>query len=142
MVWGQSLTDMTNLAFMGTIVSAGEGTAVVYATGVNAQFGRLAAGLGERQPETDFQTGLRQLSYLLLRVAMTLTALILVTNLLLRRPIIESVLFLLAIAVGITSQLFLRSSAPVSQPVHGGSPGARCWSNDWCASRTSGTSTY
>ncbi len=102
---GQGLTDMADLAFMGTIVSAGEATAVVYATGVHAQFGRLAAGLGERQPETDFQTGLRQFSYLLLRVAFALTVLILVTNLLLRRSIIESVLFSLAIAVGITPQL-------------------------------------
>ncbi|MGE5693978.1 MAG: magnesium-translocating P-type ATPase [Candidatus Sericytochromatia bacterium] len=102
---GLSLTDMADLAFMGTIVSSGEATAVVYATGVNAQFGRLAAGLGERQPETDFQTGLRQFSYLLLRVAFALTVLILITNLLLRRPIIESVLFSLAIAVGITPQL-------------------------------------
>ena len=102
---GQSLADLTDLCFMGTIVSAGEATAVVYATGTNAQFGRLAAGLGERQPETDFQLGLRRFSYLLLRVAITLTVLILITNLLLRRPVIDSVLFSLAIAVGITPQL-------------------------------------
>ena len=99
------LTDSSDLAFMGTIVSAGEGTGLVYATGVDAQFGRIAAGLGERQPETDFQAGLRRFSYLLLWVAMTLTVLILITNLLLRRPVIDSVLFALAIAVGITPQL-------------------------------------
>ena len=100
-----ALTDSDDLAFMGTIVSAGEGTGMVYATGVDAQFGRIAAGLGERQPETDFQAGLRRFSYLLLWVAMTLTVLILITNLLLRRPVIDSVLFALAIAVGITPQL-------------------------------------
>jgi len=100
-----ALADATDLAFMGTVVSAGEATAVVYATGVNAQFGRIAAGLGERQPETDFQIGLRRFSYLLLRVAMTLTVVIVVTNLLLRRPVIDSLLFGLAIAVGITPQL-------------------------------------
>ena len=99
------LTDSTDLAFMGTIVSAGDGLGVVYATGVNTQFGRIAAGLGERQPETEFQAGLRRFSYLLLWVAVTLTVLILVTNLLLRRPVIDSVLFALAIAVGITPQL-------------------------------------
>ena len=99
------LVDATNLAFMGTVVSAGEATAVIYATGANAQFGRLAVGLGERQPETDFQVGLRRFSYLLLRVALTLTAVIIVTNLLLRRPVIDSALFGLAIAVGITPQL-------------------------------------
>lgn len=100
-----ALADSTNLVFMGTVVSAGEATAVVYATGINAQFGRIAAGLGERQPETEFQAGLRRFSYLLLRVAITLTALIIVTNLLLGRPLIDSALFGLAIAVGITPQL-------------------------------------
>ena len=99
------LAESTDLAFMGTIVSAGEGTGLVYVTGRNAEFGRIAAGLGERQPETDFQVGLRRFSYLLLQVAIALTVLILVSNLLLRKPVIDSVLFSLAIAVGITPQL-------------------------------------
>ena len=102
---GAELAESSDLAFMGTIVSAGEGTGVVYATGRNAEFGRIAAGLGERQPETDFQLGLRKFSYLLLQVAIALTVLILVSNLLLRKPVIDSVLFSLAIAVGITPQL-------------------------------------
>ncbi|MCV7246322.1 magnesium-translocating P-type ATPase [Mycobacterium mantenii] len=100
-----ALSDLADLAFMGTIVSAGEGLAVVYATGDHAEFGRIAAGLGERQPETAFQLGLRHFSYLLLRVAIALTALILVTNLMLHRPLINSALFALAIAVSITPQL-------------------------------------
>jgi P-type Mg2+ transporter len=100
-----ALTDSSDLAFMGTIVSAGDGTGLVYATGLDTQFGRIAAGLGERQPETEFQAGLRRFSYLLLWVALTLTVLILITNLVLRRPVIDSVLFALAIAVGITPQL-------------------------------------
>ena len=98
-------TDADDVAFMGTVVSAGEATAVVYATGAAAEFGRIAAGLGEREPETSFQAGLRRFSYLLLWVALTLTVLIIVTNLLLRRPLIDSALFGLAIAVGITPQL-------------------------------------
>lgn len=102
---GTEVGETTNLAFMGTIVSAGEATAVVYATGVNAQFGRIAVGLGQRQPETAFQLGLRKFSYLLLRVALTLASVIVVTSLLLGRPIIDSALFGLAIAVGITPQL-------------------------------------
>lgn len=100
-----ALADAGNLAFMGTVVSAGEATGIVYATGANAEFGRIASGLGERQPETDFQKGLRRFSYLLLRVALTLTVVIIATNLLLRRPVIDSALFGLAIAVGITPQL-------------------------------------
>jgi Mg2+-importing ATPase len=100
-----ALTDSTDLAFMGTIVSAGTGVGVVYATGIRTEFGRIAAGLGERHPETSFQIGLRRFSYLLLWVALTLTAFILVINLLLGRPLIQSMLFALAIAVGITPQL-------------------------------------
>ncbi|WP_374022683.1 magnesium-translocating P-type ATPase [Mycobacterium sp. HNNTM2301] len=102
---GTDLADATDLAFMGTIVSAGEGTGVVYATGRNAEFGRIAAGLDERQPETGFQVGLRRFSYLLLQVAVALMVVILISNLLLAKPIIDSVLFSLAIAVGITPQL-------------------------------------
>ncbi|OJZ70073.1 magnesium-translocating P-type ATPase [Mycobacterium paraffinicum] len=102
---GTDLADAADLAFMGTIVSAGEGSGVVYATGRNAEFGRIAAGLDERQPETGFQVGLRRFSYLLLQVAVALMVVILISNLLLAKPIIDSVLFSLAIAVGITPQL-------------------------------------
>jgi Mg2+-importing ATPase len=99
------LAESTDLAFMGTVVNAGEGTGVVYATGRNAEFGRIAAGLDTRQPETEFQVGLRRFSYLLLQVAISLMVVILISNLLLRKPVIDSVLFSLAIAVGITPQL-------------------------------------
>ena len=97
--------------------------------------------LGERQPETDFQLGLRKFSYLLLQVAIALTVLILVSNLLLRKPVIDSVLFSLAIAVGITPQLL---PAVVSASLATGSrqlAKPRCWSNAWCVSKTSATST-
>ncbi|MEB3982291.1 magnesium-translocating P-type ATPase [Mycobacterium sp. 663a-19] len=102
---GAELAESTDLAFMGTIVSAGEGTGVVFSTGKNSEFGRIAAGLDERQPETGFQVGLRRFSYLLLQVAIALMLIILISNLLLRKPVIDSVLFSLAIAVGITPQL-------------------------------------
>ena len=119
-----SLADSTDLAFMGTIVSAGTATGMVYSTGADAQFGRIAVGLGERPPETDFQAGLRRFSYLLLYVALSLTVIILITNLLLRRPIIDSLLFALAIAVGITPQLL---PAVVSSSLASGSRQlARC----------------
>jgi P-type Mg2+ transporter len=102
---GSALGDLRSCAFMGTIVQAGSGTGVVVATGANTEFGRIAVGLGERQPETDFQAGLRRFSVLLLQVAVALTSLILIANLVLQRPLIESILFSLAIAVGITPQL-------------------------------------
>ena len=102
---GSALAELAGSAFMGTVVRAGTGMGVVVATGGQAEFGRIALGLGERQPETDFQAGLRHFSVLLLQVAVALTSLILVANLVLHRPLIQSLLFSLAIAVGITPQL-------------------------------------
>lgn len=90
---------------MGTIVTAGDGLGVVYATGASAMFGGIAAGLGQHQPETDFQAGLRRFSYLLLWVAVALALFILAISPMLGRPLIDSALFALAIAVGITPQL-------------------------------------
>jgi P-type Mg2+ transporter len=57
---GTALADLTSCALMGTVVRAGSGRGVVVATGARAEFGRIALGLGERQPETEFQAGLRR----------------------------------------------------------------------------------
>jgi Mg2+-importing ATPase len=102
---GSGLADMSSCAFMGTVVRAGAGEGVVVATGPNTEFGRIALGLGEREPETEFQAGLRGFSGLLVRVALVLTGSIFVINVALSRPLIEALLFSLAIAVGITPQL-------------------------------------
>ena len=97
--------ELSSCALMGTVVRAGRGVGVVVATGGRTEFGRIAVGLGEHLPETDFQAGLRRFSTLLLQVAVALTSVIFVVNLILRRPLLESLLFSLAIAVGITPQL-------------------------------------
>lgn len=66
---GAPLAELTCCALMGTVVRSGSGTGVVVATGGAAEFGRIALGLGERQPETEFQVGLRKFSMLLVQVA-------------------------------------------------------------------------
>ncbi len=100
-----ALADLTSCLLMGTVVQSGSARAVVVATGASSVFGRIALALGEQQPQTEFQLGLKKFSMLLLQVAIALTALILITNLLLHRPLIDSIMFSLAIAVGITPQL-------------------------------------
>ena len=102
---GLALGDLSSVAFMGTVVQAGSAVGVVVATATRTEFGRIAAGLGQRQPETDFQIGLRRFSLLLMQVALVLSSLIFITNLILHRSLIDSLLFSLAIAVGITPQL-------------------------------------
>lgn len=102
---GTSLAELSSCALMGTVVHAGSGTGVVVATGGRAEFGRIALGLGERQPETEFQAGLRKFSMLLVQVAGVLTGAIFIINVVLHRPVIDALLFSLAIAVGISPQL-------------------------------------
>ena len=100
-----ALGDLTSCALMGTVVRSGSGRGVVVATGSRAEFGQVALQLGEREPETEFQRGLRDFSMLLVKVAAVLCVGILVINLALQRPFLEAVLFSLAIAVGISPQL-------------------------------------
>jgi Mg2+-importing ATPase len=100
-----SAVDLPSCAFMGTIVRQGSGRGVVVATAGATAFGAIALGLGERQAETAFQAGLRDFSKLLVKVAAVLTVGILAINIALDRPLIEAVLFSLAIAIGITPQL-------------------------------------
>jgi Mg2+-importing ATPase len=102
---GVAIADLSSCLFMGTIVSEGSADAVVVATGSSTQFGRIAVGLGERHPQTEFQNGLARFSGLLAKVGGALSATIFVVNIALGRPVIDALLFSLAVAVGITPQL-------------------------------------
>ena len=102
---GAALAELSSCLFMGTVVSEGSGDAVVVATGARTQFGVIATGLGEQQPQTEFQLGLSRFSILLARVGGALSLAIFVVNIILGRPLIDAVLFSLAVAVGITPQL-------------------------------------
>jgi Mg2+-importing ATPase len=101
----ESPLALPSCAFMGTVVRAGSGLGLVVQTGGRTAFGGIALRLGERQPETAFQLGLRAFSVLLVRVTAVLAGSILVINIALGRSLLESVLFALAIAVGLTPQL-------------------------------------
>ena len=100
-----ALADLSGCALMGTVVHAGSARGIVVATGARTEFGAIAAGLSTHQLDTEFQVGLRKFSMLLVYVAGTLTSSIFVINVLLHKPVMDSLLFSLAIAVGITPQL-------------------------------------
>jgi P-type Mg2+ transporter len=101
----ESPLALPSCAFMGTIVREGSGLGLVVETGGRTAFGGIALRLGERQPQTAFQLGLRAFSLLLVRVTAVLAGSILVINLALGRSVLDSMLFALAIAVGLTPQL-------------------------------------
>jgi P-type Mg2+ transporter len=102
---GTALADLGGCALMGTVVNAGSGRGVVVCTGARTEFGKIAAGLSTHQLDTEFQVGLRKFSMLLVYVAGALTTSIFVLNVILHKPIMDALLFSLAIAVGITPQL-------------------------------------
>ena len=101
----ESPIDLPSAAFMGTVVRAGNGIGAVVQTGGRTEFGRIATQLGARQPQTAFQVGLRDFSLLLVRITAVLAGTILVVNLALGHPAIQSILFALSISIGLTPQL-------------------------------------
>ena len=97
--------ELATCAYMGTIVHQGSAVGVVVETGPRTAFGQIAAGLSERVGTTAFEAGLARFSRFLFEVAAILTACIFVINVILARPIIEALLFSLAIAVGIAPEM-------------------------------------
>jgi Mg2+-importing ATPase len=99
------LSQRTNTLYMGTSVISGTGKAVVVQTGNQTQFGQVSERLKLRPPETEFETGLSKFGYFLMEVTLILVVLIFVANVYLQRPVLDSFLFSLALAVGLTPQL-------------------------------------
>ncbi len=99
------LARRTNSLFAGTHVVSGTGTALVVLTGTRTTFGHVTASLNRKPTPTSFEEGVRRFGLLLLRVMLILVAVILIINLLLHRPLADSLLFALALAVGITPQM-------------------------------------
>jgi Mg2+-importing ATPase len=99
------LGKRTNTVFMGTHMVSGTATALVVAIGKDTEFGRVSERLKLHPPETDFERGLRRFGYLLLEVTLLLVIGIFAFNVYLHRPVLDSFLFSMALAVGLTPQL-------------------------------------
>ncbi len=102
---GESSLALPSCAFMGTVVRSGDGRGLVVQTGARTAFGAIALRLAERQGQTSFQQGLQQFSRLLATVTALLAGSIFLINAALGRSLLQSALFALAIAVGLTPQL-------------------------------------
>ncbi len=97
--------DRDGLVFFGTSVVSGTGRARITATGTRTSYGAIAMRLAERAPENDFQRGVRTFGVLIFRVTAILVIAVLVINVALHRPILDSLLFAIALAVGLTPEL-------------------------------------
>ena len=91
--------------FMGTHVVSGQGSAVVVQTGRDTAFAAVSQRLSAATGASGFKRGLTRYGLLLVRVMAVLLAVVFAANLLLGRPIIDALLFSLALAVGLTPQI-------------------------------------
>lgn len=91
--------------YMGTNVESGHGVGVVTQVGRSTKYGRIAKNINFLKPETSFQLGLRGFGNLLVKVIFILTAAILLINSALGKDFLSSLMFALAIAVGLTPEL-------------------------------------
>ncbi len=100
-----ALSQRTNALWMGTHVQSGDGTALVVATGQTTEFGKLSLRIKLKAPETEFESGIRHFGYLLMEITLILVMLIFAVNVYLEKAVLDSFLFALALAVGLTPQL-------------------------------------
>lgn len=99
------LSKRTNIVFMGTTVRSGEAKVLIVQTGLQTSFGQISSHLNLRPPETEFERGIRRLGYLLAEVMFLLVLGIFFFNVFFHKPVLDSLLFSIALAVGLTPQL-------------------------------------
>src|SRR6476619_3600078 len=95
----------TNSLFQGTFIVSGTATALVARTGANTELGNISERLKHKAPETEFEHGIKKFGYFLLEITLTLVISILAINIYFHKPILDSFLFSLALAIGLTPQL-------------------------------------
>jgi Mg2+-importing ATPase len=100
-----SPADARNVVLLGTSVVSGTATAVVTATGRATAFGDIASLLSSPPPETEFERGTRKFGYLIMQTVFFLVLFVLMVSAALHRDMLESLLFSVALAVGLTPEL-------------------------------------
>ena len=95
----------SNAVFAGTSVISGTATILICRTGSRSALGHLATSLAEKPPATAFAVGIRRFSMLIMRFTVLMVLFVLVVNICFHRPMLESLMFAVALAVGLTPEL-------------------------------------
>ncbi|WP_244446839.1 magnesium-translocating P-type ATPase [Rhizobium sp. YS-1r] len=99
------LIRRNNAVFAGTSVRSGTASVLVTRTGARTEFASIAASLERQVPETEFARGIRRFGVLVTEIMFVMVIVVFFANASLGRPLIDSVLFSLALAVGLTPEL-------------------------------------
>ncbi len=100
-----SSTGASNAVYAGTSVISGTATILICRTGPHTALGHLAASLAAKPPATAFATGIRRFGMLIMRFTVFMVLFVLVVNISFQRPLLESLMFAVALAVGLTPEL-------------------------------------
>ncbi len=100
-----SMTEATGAAFMGTNVLSGTAVMMVCRTGARTALGEIGKSLEVEPPPTAFETGTKKFGFLIIRLAVVMVAFVILVNTARHRPLLESFLFAVALAVGLTPEL-------------------------------------
>jgi len=100
-----ALAERTSAAFLGSNVRSGTARALVVATGTTTRYGAIAARLAARAPETDFDRSLRRFGMLLTIMMLVIVLVVFAVNVILGRPPVDTLLFSIALAVGLSPEL-------------------------------------
>ena len=92
------------IVFAGTSIVSGHGSAIVVATGRSTMFGEIAAQLATRRPPTEFDRGVARFGVMIVETILVLVVIVLGAGILLHRDMLESLLFAVALAVGLTPE--------------------------------------
>ncbi|HUJ19101.1 MAG TPA: magnesium-translocating P-type ATPase [Nitrospirota bacterium] len=102
---GQDMAAAVNSVFMGTSVLSGSATVLICRTGPNTALGEISDTLTAKAPPTSFEQGTQRFGLLIMRFTILLVLFVVLANAFFRRPWLESFLFAVALAVGLTPEL-------------------------------------
>lgn len=98
-------SEASNVLFSGSSVVSGTAMAVVITTGQNTQFGQIVETLSKTTPPTEFEKGISRFGLFIMKVVFFLVIFVFSVNIYLKRSLLESLLFSVALAVGLTPEL-------------------------------------
>jgi P-type Mg2+ transporter len=101
----RNVLEQETVCFMGTNVVSGTAVAVVAATGDATYFGAMARDIIGARPPTSFDKGISKVSWMLIRFLMVMTPLVLLINGISKGDWLESLLFAVSVAVGLTPEM-------------------------------------
>lgn len=98
-------SELDDAGYLGTHVISGKAEALIYRTGKETDFGEVAKKLQGKSLETAFEKGIGKFSIMLMQMTLLILSGVLVVNIIFHKPLIDSFLFALALAIGMTPQL-------------------------------------